>query len=312
MRAIADDGEIGLDVLVDRGRVDVDVDLLRSRREGVEPAGDPIVEARADGDHQIAIVHRPVGFPGAVHAKHAEPLLIGGREGAEPHQRRGDGKAGELHELAQQLARGRAGIDHAAAGVKQRTFGHAHHVDGLLDPVEVALDLRPIAAVLKLLRLGIGALGELDVLRDVDHDRPRPSARGDVESLMQRARQILNGFDQIIVFGARPSDADGVAFLEGVIANQMRRHLPGENDDRDRVTERISEARDRIGGARSGSDEDGANLASRARITLGGVHGTLLVPHQDVVDFILLEQRIVDRQHRAAGIAENMLHALIG
>ena len=32
------------------------------RREGVEPAGDAIVEARADADHQIAIVHRVVGF----------------------------------------------------------------------------------------------------------------------------------------------------------------------------------------------------------------------------------------------------------
>ena len=31
-------------------------------------------------DHQVAIVHRPVGFPGAVHAEHAEPLRIGGRE----------------------------------------------------------------------------------------------------------------------------------------------------------------------------------------------------------------------------------------
>ena len=48
MRAIADDRQIDLDVLVDRGRVDVDVDLLRARREGVEPAGDAVVEARAD------------------------------------------------------------------------------------------------------------------------------------------------------------------------------------------------------------------------------------------------------------------------
>ena len=133
-----------------------------------------------------------------------------------------------------------------------------------------------------------------------------------MESLVQRARQILNGFDQIIVFGARPGDADGVAFLEGVIANQMRRHLPGENDDRDRVTQRVGQTGDCVGRARPGSNEHGADLAGRARITLGGVHGALLVTHQDVVDFVLLEQCIVDRQHRAAGIAENMLHALIG
>jgi hypothetical protein len=96
-------GEIDLDVLVDRRRIDVDVDFLRAGREGVEPAGDAVVEARADADHQIAIVHRPVGFPGAVHAEHAEPLRIGGRKGAEPHQGRGDGKAGELDQFAQEI-----------------------------------------------------------------------------------------------------------------------------------------------------------------------------------------------------------------
>ena len=123
VRAVADDRHVDLDVLVDRGRIDVDVDLLRARREGVEPPGDAVVEARADADHHVAIVHRPVGLPGAVHAEHAEPLRIGGREGAEPHQRRGDRKAGELDELAQQLARRAAGIDDAAAGVEQRPLG---------------------------------------------------------------------------------------------------------------------------------------------------------------------------------------------
>ena len=76
-------------LLIDDG-IDVDVDLLRAGREGVEPAGDAVVEARADADHHVAIVHRQVGFVGAVHAEHAEPLRIGRRIGAEPHQRRGD------------------------------------------------------------------------------------------------------------------------------------------------------------------------------------------------------------------------------
>jgi hypothetical protein len=42
------------------------------------------------------------------------------------------------------------------------------------------------------------------------------------------------------------------------------------------------------------------------------MHGALFVPHQDVLHFVLLEQRVVDRQHRAAGIAKNVLDALIG
>ena len=94
-------------------------------------------------------------------------------KGAEPHQRRGDRIAGELDQLAQQIARRLAGIDHAAAGVEQRPLGMRHQLDRLLDLLDVALDLRLVAGVREILRLGIDALGELDVLRDVDHHRTR-------------------------------------------------------------------------------------------------------------------------------------------
>jgi hypothetical protein len=36
----------------------------------------------------------------------------------------------------------------------------------------------------------------------------------------------------------------------------------------------------------------------------------LLVAHQDMLHLVLLEELVVDEQHRAAGIAENVLHAL--
>jgi hypothetical protein len=41
------------------------------------------------------------------------------------------------------------------------------------------------------------------------------------------------------------------------------------------------------------------------------VHRALLVAHQDVAHMVLLEERIVDRQHGASGIAENDIDALI-
>src|SRR5690606_37547711 len=55
-----------------------------------------------------------------------------------------------------------------------------------------------------------------------------------------------------------------------------------------------------------------ADLAGRARITFGGMHGALLVADQDVLDAVLLEQLVIDWQNRAARIAEDMLNALIG
>ena len=247
-----------------------------------------------------------------MHAEHAHPLRIGRRVGAETHQGGREREARELDQLAQQMARLRPRVDHAAAGVEQRTLGGAHHLDRRLDLVEVALELRLIALVGEILRLEVVALGELDVLRDVDHDRAGPSALRHVERLVQHARQVGDVFDEIVVLGARPGDADGVAFLERVVADQMGRHLAGDADDGNRVHQRVGEPRDRVGGARPRGDQHAADLAGGARIALGRVHGALLVPHQDVADLLLVKQRVVDRQHGAARVAEDMLDPLVG
>src|SRR3979411_2648583 len=63
--------------------------------------------------------------------------------------------------------------------------------------------------------------------------------------------------------------------------------------------------------ARPRRPQHDAGLSGRARIALGGVTGALLVPHQDVLDFALLENLIVDRKHRAAGVAEDVLDPMI-
>ncbi len=128
---------------------------------------------------------------------------------------------------------------------------------------------------------------------------------------MQNAAQGIHVLDEIIVLGAGPRDADGVAFLECVIADQMGRHLTGDADDGDGIHPRIGEARDRIGGARARGDQDAADFAGRARIAFGSMHRALLMTDQDVLDPVLLEQLVIDGQHGAAGVAENMLHALI-
>jgi hypothetical protein len=87
MGAIADDGQVDANILVDRRGIDVDMDLARLGRERIDAAGDAVIEARPDIDHHVAIMHRHIGFVGAVHAEHAEPMLVGSGEGAEPHQR---------------------------------------------------------------------------------------------------------------------------------------------------------------------------------------------------------------------------------
>ena len=49
-------------------------------------AGHAVIKAHADADHQIAIMHRHVALIQAMHANHAEGLLVVRREGTEAHQ----------------------------------------------------------------------------------------------------------------------------------------------------------------------------------------------------------------------------------
>ena len=140
--AVADDAEFGANGLVDRRGVDIDVNFFGIGRETIEPPRDPVVEARPDVDHQVALVHREVGLVGAVHPEHAQKLRVRGRICAKPHQGRGDREAGQAHEFAQKRRRVRAGVDDPAAGVKHRALGAGHQLDRGPDLVHVALDGR--------------------------------------------------------------------------------------------------------------------------------------------------------------------------
>ena len=78
-----------------------------------------------------------------------------------------------------------------------------------------------------------------DVLRQVDVDGPgRP-----VEAMWNASRMIgprsLPSFTRKLCFVHEPGDPDVVRLLEGVVADEVRGHLPGEGDDRDGVHHRV-------------------------------------------------------------------------
>ena len=101
---IADQADVDADVLVDLGRVDVDVDLLGVEGVGLEVARDAIVEAHAEGEEQVGFLDRGVDPGFAVHAHHAEVERMRGGEGADAEQRRRDRDVGALGELADDVA----------------------------------------------------------------------------------------------------------------------------------------------------------------------------------------------------------------
>ncbi len=99
------DRGIGLDVLVDLGRIDVDVDLLRVDRVGLDVAGDAIVEPHAEREEQVGFLNRVVDPRLAVHAHHADVERMAGREAAEAEQRHRDRRVDALGELPHFLHR---------------------------------------------------------------------------------------------------------------------------------------------------------------------------------------------------------------
>ena len=111
-----DDRDVRLAELRDLGGVDVEVDDRRAGRERRELARDAVVEARADGDEEVALVHRPVRPLRPVHPGPAEVELVRLRERALAHQRRHDRKRAELGERAQLVAR--VGVERPAADVE--------------------------------------------------------------------------------------------------------------------------------------------------------------------------------------------------
>ena len=101
--AVADDRHVGPAHLALLGRIDVDVDHLGLGGEAVDLAGDAVVEAGAEGDQQVAALHRRDGRGVAVHARHAEAQRVVVGEHATGHQRRDDVDPGQLGELAHLL-----------------------------------------------------------------------------------------------------------------------------------------------------------------------------------------------------------------
>ena len=117
--------------LVDLRAVDVEVrDVLRAGRELRGIAGDAIVEARADGDQEVAVVDRVVGERLAVHAQHAHGQYACGVDGADAHERGDHRYIERFRELAQ--LGGRVAVDDAAAGVDQRALRFTEHLEEVI------------------------------------------------------------------------------------------------------------------------------------------------------------------------------------
>src|SRR5690606_30929794 len=221
---VADDGHMRLDELRDLGWVDVDVYYRRVGGETTYLAGYAVVEAQPRSQDQVAVSDRLVGRHRPVHARHAKRALVAGRVGADSHQggyHRDPGLLGEPGDRFRYDLPAAANHHHGALGAHDR-LRRALHLFRVADhggTVAGKVDLGVEAAVEE---------RQLNVFRHVDEHRARPARRGDMERLGEHLRQLLDGLDEVVVFGDRTGDAEHVSFLEGVRADELGSHVSGD------------------------------------------------------------------------------------
>jgi hypothetical protein len=83
----------------------------------------------------------------------------------------------------------------------------------------------------------------------------------------------------------------------------------GNGDHRDGVHLRIGQRGDQVRRTRTGGGHHDPDASGGVGITAGGMARTLLMADQDVAQLLGVEQRVVDRQNRAAGDPEDHLDA---
>ena len=113
------------------------------------------------------------------------------------------------------------------------------------------------------------------------------------------------------MLGAGACDADRIGLLKCIGTNQMGRHLAGNAHHGNGIHQRIGQAGHRIGGTGAGSNKHNTAFAAGTGIALRRMGRALFVADENMLNIFLLEQFVINRQHSATRIAENMLHAII-
>ncbi len=151
-----------------------------------------------------------------------------------------------------------------------------------------------------------------DVFGNVHQDGPRATRAGDIKRLTHRVRELFNVPNQEVVLDARSRDANGVAFLEGIFTNGVRRHLTTDDDHGNGVHIGGRDPGDRVCHAWATSHQAHTDFIRAARIGICSMHRSLLVSHQNMFDFFLLVDRVVDVEYCATGVAKQMFYAFFG
>ena len=284
-------------VLVDLGRIDIDVHDEAMLGEGLHLACHAIVEPHPHRDQEVGLIDGVVGVDAPVHAEHVERERVVAGEHPQTHERHRDRDARLLDKRANLVCS--VGGDHAAAGVDH----------GPLGPLDGGCNLRDLLRMGRSPRLGMVAgqvhcavvvghdLCKLNILWQIDEHRARPARGGDVKRLLHHPGEVFGIGDKVVMLGDPAADLHHRRFLKRVGANHARADLTGEHDEWDAVEFGISNRRDEVQGARTARAHANARPAGGAGVTLGGERPSLLVPRQDRANLVLVAGECLVERH---------------
>ena len=304
---IPNQGQIHADVFVHFRRVNVDLQNLGIFGKGGFVPDDTVAEPGTQAHEQIAVFNGLGGGDGAVHPQHSHIPGVGVVKAALSHQRRGHRGVHAVDQLQHRFRRFRS--NDAAAGVDEGALGFH---DQSCRPLQF------VGSGVIFHRNGLGlfggvlALSRRNVLGNVDEHRAFPPGIGQVKGFPDSVRQLSNVLDNVIVLGDGNGDPSDVHFLEGVQAQGRTAHIAGNGYHRHRVHIGGGQAGNQVGGPGAGGGDHHAGAAGAPGVAVGGMAGALFVGGEDVADFVaVFIQRIVDVQHRTAGITEHRVHTLL-
>ena len=154
----------------------------------------------------------------------------------------------------------------------------------------------------------VGQLGQ-DVLRQRDHDGPRPTRDRGVERPADHLRYARRMIDLAHPLGDRAEHRAVVDLLERLAPAHVARDLADQQDHRRRVLARDVHAVRRVGGAGAARDHGDPGPPGELAVGLGHHGGAALLAADDVADLAVVE-RIEEPEIAFAGHAEGEVDAV--
>ena len=224
--------EVGGEDAADLRRFDVDVNESPSLAVGLESTGVPVGPPVADSEHEVGLEHGRVAVAmGGLQSDHAggQPVIVG--DCAPTHQGRNHRDIEDLCELHQQI-RG-VGVDDAAAGDDERTFGRHQHVNCLGG---LGSCRRGLVDGQWLIGVGVEVdLGQLDVDGQIDEDRAGPPRAHQMKRLSEGAGNLARFEHRHRHLGHGRGDGGDVDGLEVLFVEPAHWRLAGDREDRNGI-----------------------------------------------------------------------------